>query len=249
MKHSLIIGGTKGTGRAAARMFVNKNYKVSVIARTSPRNDGSAPYNPTLYMQADLAKDKILPLLDIIINRSGPVNYVVFCQRFRGKEDDWSNEIQVSLTATKTIIDYLTEKPERLAKDDKSVVMISSIASRMVISQQPLSYHMAKAGLETMVNYYSVILASKGVRFNAIIPGTIVKEESMAFYEKNPALKSLYTDNIPLGRMVNTEDIANLVDFLCSEKSSMLTGQKIILDGGISLIGQESLLLAKFNEG
>lgn len=248
MKHSLIIGGTKGTGRAVARMFVKKGHKVSVIARTNPSSDGFAPYNPPLYMQADLAKDEILPMLDIIMDKNGPVNYVVFCQRFRGKEDDWNNEIQVSLTATKNIIDYLAEKPERLDKDDKSVVMISSIASRMVIYQQPLSYHMAKAGLETIVNYYSVILASKGIRFNAIIPGTLVKEESMAFYGKNPALESLYTDNIPLGRMVNTEDITNLVDFLCSEKSSLLTGQKIILDGGISLIGQESLLLKKFNQ-
>jgi NAD(P)-dependent dehydrogenase (short-subunit alcohol dehydrogenase family) len=248
MKHSLIIGGTKGTGRAIARMFVNKDHKVSVIARTNPMSDGSAPYNPALYMQADLAKEEILPMLDIIIDKNGPVNYVVFCQRFRGKEDDWNNEIQVSLTATKNIIDYLTRKPERLSTDDKSIVMISSIASRMVIYQQEISYHMAKAGLETMVNYYSVNLAPKGVRVNAIIPGTLVKEESMAFYEKNPALKSLYTDNIPLGRMVNTEDITNLVDFLCSEKSTMLTGQKIILDGGISLIGQESLLLKKFNQ-
>jgi len=185
--------------------------------------------------------------LDSIIDKNGPVNYVVFCQRFRGKENDWDNEIRISLTATKNIIDYLAEKPERLSRDDKSVVMISSIASRMVICQQPLSYHMAKAGMETLVNYYSVILASKGVRFNAIIPGTLVKEESREFYEKNPALKSLYTDNIPLGRMVTTEDIANLVDFLCSEKSALLTGQKIILDGGISLIGQESLLLTRFN--
>ena len=248
MKHSLIIGGTKGTGRAIARMFVNKEHNVSVIARTNSVNDSSAPYNPTLYVQADLTTDKTLPMLDIIIDKNGPVNYVVFCQRFRGKEDDWNNELQVSLTSTKNIIDYLTERPERLSKGDKSVVMISSIASRMVIYQQQLSYHVAKAGIETMVNYYSVNLATKGVRFNAILPGTIVKEETMAFYEKNPALKSLYTDNIPLGRMVNTEDITNLVDFLCSEKSSMLTGQKIILDGGISLIGQESLLLKKFNQ-
>ncbi|MFH0886894.1 MAG: SDR family oxidoreductase [bacterium] len=247
MKHSLIIGGTKGTGRAVTRMFLNKGHKVSVIARTTPAVEGSAP-DLALYMQADLAKDNVLPMLDSIINKNGPINYVVFCQRFRGKEDDWNNEIRVSLTATKNIIDYLAAKPERLAKDDKSVVMISSIASRLVISQQPLSYHMAKAGLETMVNYYAVILAEYGIRFNAIIPGTLVKEESNAFYEKNPALKSLYTDNIPLGRMVNTEDISNLVDFLCSEKSSLLTGQKIILDGGISLIGQESLLLKKFNQ-
>ena len=248
MKHSLIIGGTKGTGRVIAGMFANKGHRVSVIARTSPISDNSAPYNQTLYMQADLAKDKISPILDIIIDKNGPVNYVVFCQRFRGKEDDWNNEIQVNLTATKNIIDYLTEKPERLAEGDKSIVMISSIAGRMVIYQQQLSYHIAKAGLETMVNYYSVNLAPKNIRFNAIIPGTIVKEESRTFYDKNPALKSLYTDNIPLGRMLNTEDIANLVDFLCSEKSSILTGQKIILDGGISLIGQESLLLKKFNQ-
>lgn len=247
MKHALIIGGTKGTGKVIAGMFANKGHKVSVIARTGIAGDSPVSSNP-FYVQADLAKDKVSSILDKIIDKNGPINYVVFCQRFRGKEDEWNNEVQVSLTATKNIIDYLAEKPGRLAEDDKSIVMISSIASRMVIYQQQLSYHIAKSGLETMTNYYAVNLAPKGVRCNAVVPGTIRKEESAAFYDKNPALKKLYADNIPLGRMVNTDDIADLVDFLCSEKSSMLTGQKIILDGGISLVGQESLLVKKFNQ-
>ena len=243
MKHSLVIGGTKGVGRVIGGMFVNKGHRVSVIARTNPVRDAS---NPTLYVQADLSEGKISPTLDFIIDSNGPVNYVVFCQRFRGRGDDWDNEFRVSLASTKNIIDYLTEKPKGLAADDKSVVMISSIASRMVIYEQPLSYHLAKAGLETMVNYYSVNLAPKGIRFNAIIPGTMLKEESRTFYEKNPALRNLYIESIPLGRMISTEDVADLVDFLCGEKSLMLTGQKITLDGGISLVGQESLLLKKF---
>jgi NAD(P)-dependent dehydrogenase (short-subunit alcohol dehydrogenase family) len=91
------------------------------------------------------------------------------------------------------------------------------------------------------VKYYAVTLGPKQIRVNAIIPGLTIKPEARAFYDSHPELEALYKDITPLGRMGTVEDLAHLVDFLISEKSSYLTGQTITLDGGIGLRSAWSL--------
>ena len=68
-----------------------------------------------------------------------------------------------------------------------------------------------------------------------------LKEESKHFYFQNEELHNLYKSIIPLGRMGTAEELANTIAFLCSPKSSFITGQTIIVDGGISLQWHESL--------
>jgi NAD(P)-dependent dehydrogenase (short-subunit alcohol dehydrogenase family) len=101
---------------------------------------------------------------------------------------------------------------------------------------------MAKAALIQMVRYYAVALGHRGIRVNAISPGTTVKDESKAFYAEHPELEQLYRDIIPLGRMGTADDVADVMVFLVSGASSFLTGQNIVLDGGVSLQAHESLV-------
>jgi NAD(P)-dependent dehydrogenase (short-subunit alcohol dehydrogenase family) len=153
---------------------------------------------------------------------------LLFCQRYRG-DDEWKGELAVSLTQTKTLMEcakYL---------DGGSVVVMASVAGVSVEEEQPVGYHACKAALIEMVKYYAVTLGPKQIRVNAIIPGLTIKPEARAFYDAHPELEQLYTDCTPLGRMGTVEDIANLVDFLITDKSSYLTGQTITLDGGIGL--------------
>jgi NAD(P)-dependent dehydrogenase (short-subunit alcohol dehydrogenase family) len=247
MKHSLVIGGTKATGKVIAKMFADKGFNVSVLGRTIPEDakGGKISHESLDFTDDGVTTGTIHATLDTICKKNGPLNYVVFCQRFRGKEKDWENEFKASVDTTKKVIEYLVEKTGMMDEGDKSIVVLSSIASQLVIPQQPLSYHVAKASLETMMRYYAVTFASKKIRFNSVIPGTIVKPETREYYKNNVELRSVYEKTIPLGRMVSSEDISHLVEFLCDERSSMITGQSLIIDGGVSLIGQESLALIK----
>jgi NAD(P)-dependent dehydrogenase (short-subunit alcohol dehydrogenase family) len=153
----------------------------------------------------------------------------LFCQRFRGDGEEWIGEFMASLNTTKAWIEYQAEH-----KRTASIVVMASVAAVSVEAEQPVGYHVCKAGLLAMVKYYAETLGPK-IRVNAIIPGLTIKPEARAFYEANPELEATYKDITPLGRMGTVEDIANLVDFLIGPKSGYLTGQTITLDGGIGL--------------
>jgi NAD(P)-dependent dehydrogenase (short-subunit alcohol dehydrogenase family) len=154
---------------------------------------------------------------------------LLLCQRYRG-EDEWHGELSTSLTRSKALFEWAEDHMV-----NGSVVVMASVAAVSVEEEQPVSYHACKAALIEMVKYYAVTLGAQGTRVNAIIPGLTIKPEARRFYTAHPQLEATYRDITPLGRMGTVEDIAHLVDFLISEKSSYLTGQTITLDGGIGL--------------
>lgn len=240
-KHVLIFGGTKGLGRATARLFAGAGELVSVIGRNppagKPNNKEAADIQ---YFKFDLGQPEQIngTLEKIFADRSLPDN-LVFCQRYRGKEDDWAGEWAVSLTATKKAIDFWVGKlPE---KRDGAIVITSSLAGEFIVPEQPLSYHLAKAALNQLIRYYAVTLGAKGVRVNGVSPGLLVKEESRDFFSQNKPLSELYRQITPLGRLITAEEIAAVIFFLCSPDASAITGQNLVVDGGLCLRGQAAL--------
>ncbi|MBI3317669.1 MAG: SDR family oxidoreductase [Candidatus Omnitrophica bacterium] len=227
-RHSLVIGGTGGIGSAFARSVARAGHVVSVIGRRLPSEAEPIPH--VRYYAADLScAQRLGAVLTEILRRSGKLSSLIFFQRFRGEEDPWVGEMEISLTATKNTIERLTDDFSRT--DERSIVVVSSIASRFIVEEQPVGYHVAKAGLNQMVRYYAVALGPKGIRVNSVSPGTVLKEGS------SPLSKRI----IPLGRMGRSEDVVRAVEFLCSPQASFITGQEIIVDGGLSLRSQESV--------
>jgi NAD(P)-dependent dehydrogenase (short-subunit alcohol dehydrogenase family) len=188
----------------------------------------------------DLLDEKLISgTCSEIIREQGPVNHLIFTQRYRGTDDEWAGEIETSLTATKNVIEQLSDK--FADSNQRSIVIVSSIASRLIAGEQPVGYHVAKAGLHQMVRYYAVTLGHLGIRVNSVSPGTIIKDESKDFYLKNQRLQELYNGITPLGRMGTSDDVAGVISFLCSPQSSFVSGQDIVIDGGRSLVWQETL--------
>jgi NAD(P)-dependent dehydrogenase (short-subunit alcohol dehydrogenase family) len=237
--HTLVVGGSKGIGRAVARRLADEGHLVSVVGRTRPA--GGADEARIKSWTVDVADSaRVRSTLDDIVETQGPLSAAVLLQRYRGDGDDWAGEIATSLTATRNVVDWAAERFEDRG-NGKAIVVVSSIAGGLVASEQPVSYHMAKAAMSQMVRYYAVALGRKGIRINAISPGTIVKDESKPFYAEHPEIEALYREIVPLGRMGTSADVADLAAFLLSERASFLTGQNIVLDGGVSLQSHESL--------
>lgn len=239
MTHSLLIGGTKGLGRVVARQLAQRGDAVSVLGRSQiPAPEQSAGIIDSYKLDINDSA-AVSTALEEMVAKRGPLNYCVFLQRYRGKGDDWVGEIQTTLTATKNIVEIISS--HMAAEGDKALLMVSSVFATYVGEGQAASYHVAKAGLDQLMRFYALNLGPKGVRCNGVTPFTFLKDESKQFYLDNKELMDVYEDIIPLGRMATTEDIANVIEYLCSKHASFVSGQNIFVDGGLSLVWPETL--------
>ena len=233
--HVVVVGGSKGLGKVVSNRFIKQGYAVTVISRNAPKSH--AQWN---HVEADLeTSGSNETVIQEVLRIGGKIRYLIFCQRYRGVGDPWHGEIQVSLTATRQLINGFAD---HFCQDgDRAIGVVSSVYAEFVGDSQPDSYHVAKAGLNQLVKYNAWLMGRKGVRINAIMPLTYLKEESRDYYLANEALMRLYQKFVPLGAIGSVEDSANLLEFLCSEKASFINGQAIFVDGGVSVIWPEEL--------
>jgi NAD(P)-dependent dehydrogenase (short-subunit alcohol dehydrogenase family) len=233
--HIIVIGGSKGLGKQVVARYLAQGFLVTVLSRNAP------PEKKNLrHIYSDLNEiDKINELVSQAIDGVGYLNYLIFCQRYRGVESDWVGEMQVSLTATKMLIDGFSNF--FVNEGDRAIGVVSSVYAESIGGSQPLSYHVAKAGLNQMVRYYAWVLGRKGIRINSIMPLTYLKNESRNFYVSNEKLMRFYKELVPIGRIGDAQDSVNLLEFLCSDKAAFINGQNIYIDGGLSVIWPEEL--------
>ena len=222
MPVSVVIGGISGIGSVVVRHLANRGDKIFTVSRSD-----STVKN---HISCDISVD-CTPILDCVTD----IDYLIFTHRYRGT--DWNETFDVTVKGVDNVIQAVSNKLNK----DSSVVIISSNASHFVLEEQSAEYHSSRAALDGLARYYAVVHGSKGVRFNSILPSTLIKPENIDFFTENSEVRKMIEEITPLGRMGDAKDIANIVEFLCSSKSSFLTGNSFMLDGGLSLVGQESI--------
>jgi NAD(P)-dependent dehydrogenase (short-subunit alcohol dehydrogenase family) len=236
--HVLVVGGTKGLGRLVTERCLERGDSVTVLSRNAPDTLLNHPQLHHVAVNLEALTDTDQLVADVTAH-FGPIRYMIFCQRYRGTDDQWAGEIQVTLTSTDKLIKSFIDN---FCQDgDKAIAVVSSVYANFVGNSQPVGYHVAKAGLNQLVKYYAWELGQKGVRINSIMPLTYLKNESREFYNSQPDLMALYGAFVPLKRMGDANDSANLIDFLCSDKASFITGQSIFVDGGTSVMWPEQI--------
>ncbi len=227
IKISLVTGGTRGIGSVIADELRYRGDHVITVSRRT-KNDEN-------HISVDLSSKKQISQISKSIG-SKQINNLIFCHRYRG--DNWGDEFQVSLGGVYFVIENIKKKLASVS----SIVMIGSNASRYVFEEQSAAYHASRAALENITRYYAVQLGSQGTRCNCILPGgTLVKPENVEFFSEDNPVRKLLEEIRPLRKMGDAKDIAYLVEFLCSNKASFITGQSIFVDGGLSVVSQESL--------
>lgn len=239
--HAIVVGGTRGLGRGLIELWAEGADTISVISRNMP-SPRPALRDGIRFYAADITKpDQVEQVLDQIVAASGLVSRLVFSQRFRGSvPESLMGELDVGLLATSRMIDQLVSQ-NRFTRP-ASIVIVSSVASHLIAPEQSLGYHVNKAALEQLVRYQAVRLAPLGIRVNAVAPNLIVKDENRDFYLQNPALKQQYEAMIPLGTMGSSRDVAHAIDFLASDRAAHVTGQTLVVDGGLTLLLQHGLI-------
>jgi enoyl-[acyl-carrier protein] reductase III len=115
-----------------------------------------------------------------------------------------------------------------------SIVAISSLGSVRVLENYVL-VGTSKAALEALVRYLAVELSPRGIRVNAVSAG-VVETGALDHFPNREQMLEMANTRTPAGRMVEPEDVADVVEFLCSPGAEMIRGQTLIVDGGYSLL-------------
>lgn len=241
-KNILITGASRGLGKKMAEalacqgahvIFNYRNDEASAevlkqeLLKLGASNATALLFDVTNTAQMKAAVEKFVETNGAItglVNNAGISKDQIV---LRLKEEDVMQTIQTNLVASIMLTQILSRS--FLKAENVSVVNVSSIVGLMGNASQ-IAYSASKAGLIGFTKSYAKELASRNIRCNAICPGFITTDMTHALDEK---VKEGYANSIPLKRMGDPEEVANLVCFLLSKASSYITGETIKIDGGL----------------
>lgn len=242
-KTVLITGAAKGIGRAIAIEMAKAHYNVIIHYNGSKQNalDTKALCESFTerveVMQADVTKfDQVQAMIDQIIAEFGTIEVVVNNAGItkdnlllRMSEEEFDQVIDANLKGTFNVIKSVS-KPMFKAKYGR-IINISSVIG-IVGNIAQANYAASKAGIIGLSKSVAKELAGKNVTCNVIAPGYI--ETDMT--DKLPVtIKDNIKNHVPLKRFGSPEDVAHAVVFLASDNASYITGQVLVVDGGLVL--------------
>jgi enoyl-[acyl-carrier protein] reductase III len=236
----LVTGGTRGIGKAIALRFAALGAKQ--VALGYLRNDAAAEEaaeelrasgaEPVL-VRGNVASDRVVdefashgPYTVVVHNAATGV--IRSALETEDKHWDWT------LGANARALLSLARACAPDMKPGSSIVGVSSLGSTRVLENYIL-VGTSKAALESVVRYLAVELAPRGIRVNAVSAG-VVETEALDHFPNREQMLRAARERTPAGRMVEPDDVASAVAFLCLPDAAMVRGQTLIVDGGYSLL-------------
>lgn len=245
-KVALITGGSRGIGKEIALLLADKGYNLVI---NYLRNRKAAEETEKLLKEkgADVLlvrcnvgePEKIRQMfieidhhygrLDVLINNAASG---VLRPLMELEENHWDWTMNIN---SKALLFTAQEAAKRMEKaGGGSIVSLSSIGSIRVLENYT-TVGVSKAALEALTRYLSVELASRNIVVNAVSGGA-VDTDALTHFPNRDELLAAAIERTPAGRIVEPQDLAQVVLFLISKEAFMIRGQTIIVDGGISLL-------------
>lgn len=240
---AIVTGAGRGIGFACARRFAEEGAKI-VIAEIGEKLGHEAAASleaegaDVRFLQCDVGdRHQVEQMvagaldafgrIDICLNNAGISRRNHF---FDVTEAEFDSIMRVNLkgvffasqAVARTMVD---------AGNGGSIINMGSIAGTLAVPQQPV-YCVTKQGVDGLTRVFALALADKGIRVNAIGPGTIHTEMSEQVHPHTETWRRQVLSRTPLGRLGEPDDVARTAVFLASEESAYITGQTINVDGG-----------------
>ncbi|WP_149588489.1 SDR family oxidoreductase [Tabrizicola flagellatus] len=235
-KRVLVTAAGQGIGRASAVAMAREGARVLAtdINAAALESLGSEGIETRLLNVRDAGE------IAETVRAAGPVDVLFNCAGFVANgtildcdEDQWAFSVDLNLTAMYRMCRAFL--PGMLERGGGSIINMASVASSVIAAPNRFVYGATKAGVIGLTKSIAADFVGKGIRCNAICPGTVESpslEERLRATGDYEAARAAFVARQPIGRMAKAEEIAALVVYLASDESSYTTGVAHIIDGG-----------------
>jgi len=245
-KRALVAGAGSGIGRAVLEAFQEEGAKIAAMELDNHKAERVAVELPgcvvshgdaTARTDAQAAVRKTVEAfggLDVLVSNAGVVRYAA---TDRLTEEDWNLQIDTNLKGPWLMAKYAI--PRIRERGGGAIVQTASVQA-YASQKDVVAYTASKGGVVAMTRTMALDLAEDNITVNCIVPGSVrtpMLQDAAEYWEPHDPAGALekWGKQHPIGRLIEPEDVANLILFLASDLSSFVTGQTLVVDGGFSL--------------
>jgi NAD(P)-dependent dehydrogenase (short-subunit alcohol dehydrogenase family) len=240
-RHALVTGAGSGIGLATACTLSARGARVAAVVQDAGQVQAVRARLPeAVVLVQDLLDDAACAALPARAAQAlGGLDALACCAGIFFKKgsddttlDEWRQTLALNLDATFVLTRAAVAQMRQARTGDASVVVVTSQIG-LVGHARGAAYAASKAGLNGMVKSLALEWAAEGLRLNSVGPGPVATP-MLAGVLADPATLAAMDATIPMGRLGQPEEIAELISFLLSQRASFITGQVICADGGFT---------------
>jgi len=234
---AIVTGGAQGIGEACVRRFAREGAKVVIADLDAQRGKALADELGATFMSCDVGDkaqvDAVVARsvelhgrIDILVNNAGILRAADFLDV---TEADFDAVLRVNIKGAFLMGQAVAR--EMAGAGSGSIINMSSINATVAIPTIA-SYNVSKGGINQLTRVMALALADKGVRVNAVAPGTIATEMAAKAVLATEEARVKVMSRTPMRRLGEPSEIADVVAWLASDASSYVTGEIVVVDGG-----------------
>lgn len=233
----IVTGGAQGIGQACIRRFAREGAKVVIADIDDKHGNALASELGGLYVHCDVSdKTQVDALvsqtmaahgrIDVLVNNAGIFKAAEFLEV---SEADFDAVLRINLKGSFLMGQAVAREMAKAGKG--SIVNMSSVNGVLAIPTIA-SYNVSKGGINQLTRVMALALADKGIRVNAVAPGTIATELAAKAVLTSEDAKAKIMSRTPMKRLGEPSEIADTVAYLVSDAATYITGEIVVVDGG-----------------
>jgi NAD(P)-dependent dehydrogenase (short-subunit alcohol dehydrogenase family) len=234
---AIVTGGAQGIGEACARRFAGDGAKVVIADLDAQRGQPLAAALGADFITCDVGDKaqvdalvaqvlKVHGRIDILVNNAGILRAADFLDI---SEADFDTVMRVNIKGA--FLMGQAAARVMVAQGGGNIVNMSSVNATLTIPTIA-SYNISKGGINQLTRVMALALADKGVRVNAVAPGTIATEMAIKAVLATEEARVRVMSRTPMKRLGEPSEVADVVAWLASDAASYVTGEIVVVDGG-----------------
>jgi NAD(P)-dependent dehydrogenase (short-subunit alcohol dehydrogenase family) len=233
----IVTGGAQGIGEACVRRFAREGAKPIIVDVDDVRGRALAAELGALYVHCDVGSkpevDAVVAQalaahgrIDVLVNNAGIFKAADFLDV---TEADFDAVLRVNLKGSFLMGQAVARE---MAKAGRGAIVNMSSVNGVLAIPNISSYNVSKGGINQLTRVMALALADKGIRVNAVAPGTIATELAARAVLTSEEAKQRIMSRTPMKRLGEPSEIADTVAYLASDAASYITGEIVVVDGG-----------------